>query len=209
MSRITHLESINQQLNKEAVKLLLQLRATGLTQEQRGLLTELIENQQQKTDNIFEMMEFVASEKARVDRTLKSLPILCLKVPLSVPIPTKKQLGKKYRLNLNNLRSAPKWDYNKAKVAFSKIIKEQLDNYGEIIEITKPIGKIDITAKIYKKQNRECDPDNYCVVNKFVLDSLVACNYLKDHSYKFVNSATCSWGGIIGEDFAEISIYNA
>lgn len=136
------------------------------------------------------------------DKWFKDL--LVFHVPLSIPMPNKKKPNKKYYLNLNHLRSAPNWDYNKAKTAFSKIVKETLDNYG--FEFDKPTGKVKIIAKIFKKTKRECDPDNYCVINKFTLDALVSYGFLKEDNFNYVGSAEVQWGGFSDRDFAEITV---
>jgi hypothetical protein len=205
-NRLKHLEDINDQIKTEQFKILNELTLTNLDDKQRGMIHEFIKLSAQKSDNLFEMMECVASEKARVDKVLHELPLLVFHVPLSTPMPTKKKPNKKYYLNLNHLRSAPKWDYNKAKTSFSKIVKETLDNYG--FEFDKPIDKVKIIAKIFKKTKRECDPDNYCVVNKFTLDALVSYGFLKEDNFNYVGSAEVQWGGFSDRDFAEITVFN-
>ncbi len=206
-NRLEHLENINDQLKTEQFKVLNKLALTDLDDEQREMLKYFIELSAQNSDNLFEMMECVASQKAKVDKVIYDLPLLVFRVPLSIPMPNKKKPSKKYYLNLNHLRSAPNWDYNKAKTAFSEIVKETLDNYG--LDFDKPVGKVKIVAKIFKKTKRECDPDNYCVVNKFTLDALVSYGFLKEDNFNYVSSAEVQWGGFADQDFAEITVFDA
>ena len=205
-NRFKHLESINTDLGAEQLKIVKKLQETNLTPEQAELFNQFVQLVGQKLDNTFEMMECVASQKAKVDKVLYELPLLVFHVPLSIAMPTKNKPNKKYYLNLNHLRSAPNWDYNKAKTNFSKIVKETLDNYG--FKFDKPIDKVKIIAKIFKKTKRECDPDNYCVVNKFTLDALVSYGFLKEDNFNYVNSAEVQWGGFSDKDFAEITVFN-
>ena len=206
-NRLKHLENINDQLKTEQFKVINKLALTDLDDEQREMVKYFIELSAQNSDNLFEMMECVASQKAKVDKVIYDLPLLVFQVPLSMPTPTKKYPNKKYRLNLNHLRSAHYRDYNKPKEDFTKLVKETLDNYG--LDFDKPKGKVKIIAKIFKKKRTVCDPDNYCVVNKFALDALVSYGFLEEDNFNYVSSAEVQWGGFADQDFAEITVFNA
>ena len=88
-NRFKHLESINTDLGTEQLRIVKQLQKTNLTPEQAELFNQFIQLAGQKLDNAFEMMECVASQKAKVDKVLYELPLLIFHVPLSIAMPTK------------------------------------------------------------------------------------------------------------------------
>lgn len=48
-------------------------------------------------------------------------------------------------------------------------------------------GKYDVTFK-WKLKSMRCDPDNIAFGQKFILDGLVRANYLKNDTFKYINS---------------------
>lgn len=204
-NRLDHLKSIQDQLGNEQKKLVDKLAKQIKTEQGKKLLLSLIQNFAQKEDNVFEMMEHVANTKAKMDKALAELPILVLKLPLHAPIPTKAEPNAKTPLNKNTERNLDRFNYDKAKKNYKAIVEETLNTYTGIYE--KPTKPIKLVFKIFKKQNRECDVGNYCIVEKFTSDALVELGYIPDDNFKHVKNIEFKWGGIVGEDFAILEVF--
>ena len=98
-------------------------------------------------------------------------------VPLHVDMPTRKQPGRKWYLNLNRYRNTH----------FLVLAKAKRD-YSKSVEIPKfKADSIKVTYWLYPKDARLTDIRNVTdVVNKFLLDAIVTKGYIPDDNYNHV-----------------------
>lgn len=103
-----------------------------------------------------------------------------LVAPLAVEIDTKKR--DKWVLNLNKYRNSHYQILNKAKIAYEKVMSEQILN--KVPAITVPLQ---ITYIIIPNSQRLFDIDNVCSVHdKFFRDTLVNLGKIEDDSYQHI-----------------------
>ena len=100
-------------------------------------------------------------------------------------------VGKKlFTLNLNIYRNTYYQVLNKAKIAYKKQIKEQLED----LILNPPVT---IIYTYYPPDKRESDLGNVLPIHaKFFEDALVGYGYLKDDNYKYINQTIYKIGSI-------------
>ena len=99
---------------------------------------------------------------------------------------------KKYPLNLNTYRNIHYRVNNFCKIAYKKIMREQL---VDVKKLPKPPVKI--TYTLYPANNRLCDLGNVCcVIEKYFEDAITEYGVLEDDNYKFINNIEYIFGGI-------------
>lgn len=112
------------------------------------------------------------------------------KSPLSVTV------GKrKYILNLNNYRN---WHYrvsNFIKIAYKKIMREQ------IVKIRKAFSKVEMSYTVYRDSNRKFDIGNVCSIHeKFFEDACVEYGLIPDDKASVIQAVHYYNGGVDKEN---------
>ena len=103
---------------------------------------------------------------------------------------------KKYNLNLNTYRNIHYRVNNFCKIAYKKLMREQLVSIKK-----KPKPPVKITYTLYTGTSRLCDLGNVCcVVEKYFEDAMTEYGILDDDNYRFVNNVEYIFGGIDKED---------
>ena len=109
---------------------------------------------------------------------------------------TKKAGDKKkpFALNLNVYRNAYHHQLNDSKIAYKKIVKDELE-----LKSIKPFGKakIHVTYKLFLGTKRKADLGNILpIVQKYFEDAFVEHGYIEDDSYNFIPKVSYEFGGI-------------
>lgn len=109
-----------------------------------------------------------------------------LVAPLFVYLPS----GAKFQLNLNVYRNAHYHTLNAAKVAFSNVMRES-------IQELPVMEKVVIRYFLYPGSHRLCDVANICsVVDKFLSDALVTAKKVEDDNYSIVPGVSYEFGAV-------------
>ncbi len=126
-----------------------------------------------------------------------------IKLPLSIPMPTKKNPKAKFYLNKNSEGNANRYVYDKAKQKLKDIVLCELgDNRDPIDE------PVIIITSIYKKNKTLCDVGNYLIVEKFATDAIVDFGLLKDDNFNYVKGVFGVWGGFSNESYCLFEVYS-
>lgn len=121
--------------------------------------------------------------------------MLILKLPYSVPIPTKKEPNKKFALNLNAYRNAHFHVLNKVKILFKELVKTQVE------DIPKLEGKISLTYTVFPKTRVKLDVSNICsIADKFFSDALVELGKLDDDNFEHIPTIRYVYGKVDKEN---------
>ncbi len=122
-------------------------------------------------------------------------------LPISVPIPTKKEPNGKFYLNLNVYRNAHYHTLNKAKILFKETVAPLIKHLPELQQVS-------LSYELYIGTNRETDVANVCsIVDKFFSDALVELGHLPDDNFKHVLGTQYLWGGVDkGKPRVEVTI---
>ena len=111
--------------------------------------------------------------------------------PLSVVVGKKK-----YNLNLNTYRNIHYRVNNFCKIAYKKIMREQLVKVKR-----KPTPPVKITYMLFTGSSRLCDLGNVCcVVEKYFEDAATEYGILEDDNYKYIDNVQYIFGGIDKEN---------
>lgn len=111
--------------------------------------------------------------------------------PLSVVVGKKK-----YNLNLNTYRNIHYRVNNFCKIAYKKIMREQLVKVKK-----KIIPPVKITYTLFTGSSRLCDLGNVCcVVEKYFEDAATEYGILEDDNYKYIDKVQYIFGGIDKEN---------
>lgn len=122
---------------------------------------------------------------------MKKKKVLTFVSPLEVVVGKKK-----YHLNLNTYRNIHYRVNNFCKIAYKKIMREQLVKVKK-----KPSPPVSITYTLYTGTNRVCDLGNVCcVIEKYFEDAMTEYGILDDDNYKFINNVKYIFGGIDKEN---------
>lgn len=99
---------------------------------------------------------------------------------------------RKYTINLNTYRNIHYRVNNFCKIAYKKLMREQLIKVKDNIK-----GPISITYTLYPGSNRLCDLGNVCcVVEKYFEDALTEYGLIEDDNYKFINHIEYKFGSV-------------
>lgn len=103
--------------------------------------------------------------------------------------------NKKYILNLNKYRN---WHYrvnNFVKIAYKKIMREQ------IVKIRKPFKNVEISYTVYRDSNRKFDIGNVCSIHqKFFEDACVEYGLIPDDKASVIQAVHYYNGGVDKEN---------
>jgi len=117
-------------------------------------------------------------------------------IELKLPIPTIKIKGKYQKLSLNLYRNAHYIPLNNAKRSYKDIVGNFLQPHRR-----KRLNRVKITYMIYFATQHRRDLSNFLsVVDKFVADSLVDYNIIKDDSFQYLPEVVYRYGGV-GDDY--------
>ena len=112
-------------------------------------------------------------------------------LPLSVILPRKTKKDRKVSINLNWFRHAHHRDYDKAKVIYAELVKEQLTS------VDGPIGKIHIQYDYYAAMNNSPDLDNFVgAAKKFFQDAMVKHGFIPEDNVNVIVSSSDAYKGI-------------
>ncbi len=120
-------------------------------------------------------------------------------LPLSVPMPTKKQPDRVWVLNLNLYRNAHFQLLNKAKILWEDIVYRgcQTLKWNDCFPSTIDPGPYRFTYTVFPGSNRKFDLANVLsIVQKFTDDALINLKVIPDDSYKVIPEITYRFGGV-------------
>lgn len=115
-------------------------------------------------------------------------------LPLYIEIPRKTKKDKKWILNMNNYRNTHYRVCNEAKIAYSKLIAELVD------EVYK-FEKCKLEFKYFHKNKGRVDKSNPCsVIEKFACDALTELGFWDDDDSSRIPETLYLWGGVSPEN---------
>ena len=109
---------------------------------------------------------------------------------------TKKVGDKKkpFALNLNVYRNAYHHQLNDSKIAYKKIVKDELE-----LRDIEPFGKnkIHVIYKLFLGTKRKADLGNILpIVQKYFEDAFVELGYIEDDNYSYIPKVSYEFGGV-------------
>jgi len=102
-------------------------------------------------------------------------------LPLAVWLPMKRVKDKRFSVDINFIRGANRFDYNKAKIAYKEMIEDQFEGL-ELID-----GCISVHYEYYAARNNSPDLDNFIGgAKKFFQDAMVDCGLIADDNVNVI-----------------------
>lgn len=116
---------------------------------------------------------------------------MIINLPYSIPIGKKDD---KFYVNLNQYRNAHYHTLNSAKIAFKKLISDQVKQLPKF-------NVIKLWYRVFAPSKRLVDTNNICsIADKFFCDALVEAGKLEDDNYNFLIETRFTFGGIDKEN---------
>ena len=116
-------------------------------------------------------------------------------LPLVVWLPMKRVKDKRFSVDINFIRGANRFDYNKAKIQYKHMIADQFDG------LPKNVGRITVHYEYYAAINNSPDLDNFVGgAKKFFQDAMVYHGLIEDDNVNFIGFNSERYCGKDGEN---------
>lgn len=120
-----------------------------------------------------------------------------ISLPLTVVIPRKRTIDKKFRMNLNEYRNTHFHVLDDVKKAYVDLVREVCSE-KDFVGMASPFS---FSYTVYPQTSRAMDLGNVLsVVQKFAEDALVEIGCIPDDNHNVIDSVTYAYGGVDKEN---------